>query len=42
MTPALTACIEGLVAGWRFAVAKDGDGEPTRAEFTFGLGLAPR
>lgn len=42
MTPALTTCIEGLAAGWRFAVPKDADGEPTRAEFTLGLRLAPR
>ncbi len=42
MTPALTACIEGLAAAWRFPVPKDGDGEPTRARFTLGLELAPR
>lgn len=41
MTPALTTCIEGQAAAWRFPVPKDGDGEPTRAEFTLGLGLAP-
>lgn len=42
MTPALAACIDQVAATWRFAVPTDGDGEPTRATFTLGLGLAPR
>ncbi|MBL8619834.1 MAG: AgmX/PglI C-terminal domain-containing protein [Myxococcales bacterium] len=42
MTPALTACIEGAAANWRFPVPRDGDGEPAAAEFKLGLGLAPR
>lgn len=37
----IDACIESLVLGWRFAVPKDENGEPTTADFTLTLALQP-
>lgn len=35
------ACIGGLMAGWRFPIPKDKDGEPTEASFAITLQLVP-
>lgn len=35
------ACMTGLMAGWRFAIPKDADGEPTDGSFSVTLQLVP-
>lgn len=35
------ACMTGLMAGWRFAIPKDADGEATEAAFAITLQLVP-
>jgi hypothetical protein len=41
MGAAVDDCIAAQMAGWRFPVAKDKDGEKTTASFEFGLQLVP-
>ena len=35
------ACISSLMAGWRFAIPRDDDGDPTDAPFKLALALQP-
>jgi hypothetical protein len=37
----LDACVTGLMAGWRFPIPKDADGEPTDTSFTVALTVVP-